>query len=137
MKKRILNKNGFTLAESIVAIAIVSLVSITAVTLILSSTHTTRSAVHKAQAQYFAEDALACFRAAEDADQFVDAMEFCGGFLEYSVTGDTYVFTLKDSKFQAVALVEYPTEGRASFRIEVLDEDETVITSISQFKKGA
>jgi len=136
MKKRILSRDGFTLAESIIAMVIISLVTVTAVTLILSSTHTTQSAVQKAQAQYFAEDALTCFRAADSADRFVDAIAFSGGYTELSVTGDTYVFTLADSRFRAVALVEYPTDGRASFSIEILDDDEDVITSISQFRKG-
>ncbi len=137
MKKRILNKKGFAIAETIMAMTIVSLVTVTALMLFFSSVRTTQSAVHKAQAQHFAEDAFACFRAAETADQFSTAMELRGGFLEFSVTGgNKYCFTLNDSKFQAVAFVDYPAEGRASFCIEITDGDE-VVTSISEFKKGA
>lgn len=137
MKKRIFNKKGFAMAETIVAMAVVSLVTVTAVMLFFASARTTQSAVYKAQAQYFAEDALACFRTADDADQFSTAMELRGGFLEFSVTGgNKYCFTLNGSKFQAVAFVEYPAEGRASFHIEITDGDD-VVASISEFKKGA
>lgn len=137
MKKRILNKKGFTMMETIIAIVVVSLVSVAAVTLLMTSIHTTRTAIHKTQAQYFAEDVLTCFRASENASQFVEAVEFNGGFLEFAITGNKYVFTLADSKFQAVALVDYPVDGRPSFRIEILGDDDEVITSIPQFQKGA
>lgn len=137
MKKRILNKKGFAIVETVMAMTIVSLVTITAVMLFFSSVRTTQSAVHKAQAQYFAEDAFACFRAADTADQFSNAMENRGGFMEFSITGgNKYCFTLNGSRFEAVAFVDYPAEGRASFRIEITDGDE-VVASISEFKKGA
>ena len=125
------------MVEMVIAMVIVSIVSITAASLIRTSATTTQKAIYKAQAQYFAEDAFACFRAAENADQFTTAMELRGGFLEFSVTGgNKYCFTLSGSKFQAVAFVDYPAEGRASFRIEITDGDE-VVTGISEFKKGA
>jgi len=100
MKKRILSRDGFTLAESIIAMVIISLVTVTAVTLILSSTHTTQSAVQKAQAQYFAEDALTCFRAADSADRFVDAIAFSGGYIKNAVVLACQRLAMKNGKCQ-------------------------------------
>ena len=125
------------MVESIIALFIVSLVSITSVTLIFSSAQTALSATYKSQAQYFAEDALACFRAADSAAEFGDAITFRGGFSECTITGEEYTYTLSDSHFKAVVLAAYPTGERASFSIQITDKDGTVITSISDFKKGA
>lgn len=137
MKKRILNKKGMTMVEVIIAMAVVMLVTITALSIITSSTHTTQSALHKSQAQHFAEDAFACFRACETADQFADAMAFAGGYSECAVSGSQYTFLLNASRFTAVVTVEYPAGDRASFSIQITDDDDEVITSIPTFTKGA
>ena len=125
------------MVEVIIAMVVVTLVTITASSLFVTSTHTTQKAINKSQAQHFAEDAFVCFRAAETADQFSAAMELRGGYSEHAVTdGNKYTYTLSGSGFNAVAYVTYPAEGRATFRIEITDGD-ALIASIPEFKKGA
>ena len=136
MKNRKLNKKGMTIVEVVIAMVVVTMVTIAAVTIILSSTHTTNSAVYKNQAQYFASDALACFRASSDAQQFEDAMAFRGGYSEHSVSENQYTFLLNDSKYVAVATVIYPIDGRPSFTIEVMNPNGDVVASIPTFTKG-
>ncbi len=137
MKKRLFNKKGSIMVEAIIALVIVSLVIFTAVSLSIASINTAQSAVRRAQAQHFAEDALVCFLAADNADQFSDALAFRGGFSDFTVTGSEHVYILSGSNYRAVAQVEYPVAGRATFLVQVTDRNGDVVASISQFQKGA
>lgn len=137
MRKRLFHKKGSIMVETIIAITVVSLVIFTAVSLSISSMNTAQSAVRRAQAQHFAEDALVCFLAADNADQFSDALAFRGGFSDSTVTGSEHVYTLSGGNYQAVVQVEYPADGRATFHVQVTDRDGDVVASISQFTKGA
>ena len=58
-----LNKRGFTLAESVLALAVISLTSVATISLILSAQKATISAAQKQQAQLYAADIIACYRA--------------------------------------------------------------------------
>lgn len=137
MKKRILNKKGFSLAEAIIAMVIVSLVTVAAVTLFFASGRTSQAAVYKSQARFFAEDAFSCFLAADTADQFSDTMELRGGYAELAITDGKYIYTLPGSRFQAVISAEYPDAGRATFSLSITDADGEVIVAVPRFTKGA
>ena len=66
-----LNKRGFTLAESVLALAVISLTSVATISLILSAQRSTLSAAQKQQAQLYAADIISCYRADGDFNENV------------------------------------------------------------------
>ena len=71
-----LNKRGFTLAESVLALAVIAITSVGTISLILSAQNATISAAQKQQAQLYAADIIACYRAGGD---FNDNVQFALG----------------------------------------------------------
>ena len=75
------NIRGFTLAESVLALAVISIVSVSTLTLIISAQKSTISAAQKQQAQLFAADIIACYRVSNDDDgnTFAENVKFATG----------------------------------------------------------
>ena len=69
---------GFTLAETALALAVISITCVGALSLILSAQRATMSAAQKQQAQLFAADIVNCFRVS-DTDNFESNLEFALG----------------------------------------------------------
>ena len=67
-----LNKRGFTLAESVLALAVIAIASVGILSLILSAQRSTFSAMQKQQAQIYAADIISCYRADGDFNQNVE-----------------------------------------------------------------
>lgn len=80
-KLNIAKKRGFTLAESVLALAVISIVSVSALTLIISAQKSTISAAQKQQAQLFAADIIACYRVSDATvgNSFADNVKFATG----------------------------------------------------------
>lgn len=72
------NKRGFTLAESVLALAIISIATIGTLTLITSGQKSTQLALDKQQAQFYAADILSCYR----AGNFEENIQFAFGIKE-------------------------------------------------------
>lgn len=69
---------GFTLAETALALAVISITCVGALSLILSAQRATMSAAQKQQAQLFAADIVNCFRVSDNSD-FKENLEFALG----------------------------------------------------------
>lgn len=69
---------GFTLAETALALAVISITCVGALSLILSAQRATISAAQKQQAQLFAADIVNCFRVSDNSD-FKENLEFALG----------------------------------------------------------
>ena len=74
-----LNKRGFTLAESVLALAIISIVSVGTLSLILSAQRSTISAAQKQQAQLYAADIISCYRVSKNDTDFASNVNFALG----------------------------------------------------------
>ncbi len=79
---------GFTLAETVLALAVISITSVATLSLILSAQRATTSAAQKQQAQLFAADIVNCFRVSDTYSDFEDHLEFALG-LEETALQDT------------------------------------------------
>ena len=71
-------RRGFTLMEAVVAIAVVVIVSFAALTLALASVRAEERAVRLNEASILAENAVECYRAARDFEEFVALLEASG-----------------------------------------------------------
>ncbi len=78
-KKLNKHKRGFTLAETVLALAVISIASVGTLSLILASQRATMSAAQKQQAQLFATDIVHCFRVSDNYADFEDNLEFALG----------------------------------------------------------
>ncbi len=71
-----LNKRGFTLAESILALAVIAITSVGVLSLVLSSHRATTAAAQKQQAQLYAADIINCYRVSTDLTNFEENVKF-------------------------------------------------------------
>ena len=136
MKK--LNKKGMTLPEVVLAMAVVTIVTITAISIVFSSSVSTKKSMNKIDAEYFLADALECFRASDTAEQYEAAMNF-GGHAATEISEaegrKIYTYKLEDSGYTATVSVGY-TDGEDTFTGYVKDLSDNLVIDIIDFKKG-
>lgn len=71
--KKLKNKKGFSLVEVAIAMAVVSIVTFTAIAIIYPATDKTKEANAQSAAIYFAADAIECFKAVDIKSNGVNA----------------------------------------------------------------
>jgi len=78
MIKRLKSKNGISIVEMIIAMAIVSIVTASVLTIMLGTIENTEDNDNLTGIRNFASNAVEAFVAAESEDQFDGYMSFCG-----------------------------------------------------------
>ena len=137
MRKRLLNKNGITIAEAVIAMTVITIVTVSAISIILSSTVSTKKATYITEAQDFALSALECFRTSENEDDFKSALEFIGGYSgEITENADNYTLTLENSGYNVSIIAEYSDSGADRFSVSVTD-GESAVTDTIEFTKAS
>ena len=106
MKSIINRKGGFSIAEAIIALSIIVVVSIAAATITLSSISLRYTLTNRSIAINFADNAVECFKAAEDETEF---WALVSGLADYS-----YI----DNKFTAEITVDFNSAPK-KFKIVV------------------
>lgn len=124
-------KKGFSLVEAVIALSVVVIVSFAALSLVLSSTTTKVNAVNKSKAQYFAYNALECFKASDSATEFENNIAFAEGITP-TTDENTYTFVSEENKFTATVTIK----GNI-FEITVWDKYDDEIISFDYTKGGA
>lgn len=93
LRKRTKNKRGFTLIETVIALAVIAIVSMSALVLYFTSENAVRSAHDKQQAQFYVSDVIACYRVSNTTDDFTKNVAFALGLDESQVRiGDSTGF---------------------------------------------
>ena len=119
MKPRCNNgKKGMTLVEVVVSMGIVAIVTVAAVTLLVSSVSNMEKTRFKNDARYFAADAVECFRIAANATDFENLLEFRGGYSAKSGTE----YMLSDSGYKATVAV-IADSGLATLSVTIEDQN--------------
>ena len=95
-------RRGFTMAEVIIAFAIISVVSIATLSLVFSSFTATKNANNRLDAQNYAEDVIECYRVTDSEAEFQNAVTFALG-QEYTggaitLDGSGYILTIDYSR---------------------------------------
>lgn len=106
--KKLKNKKGFSLVEVAIAMAVVSIVTITAIAIIYPATDKTKVANSQSAAIYFAADALECFKATEvkvDENGNKDTSEFYNALMFNSITGVEEVLNRDESGNDIISYV--------------------------------
>ncbi|MBQ1195598.1 MAG: type II secretion system protein [Clostridia bacterium] len=123
MKLKRLNKRGFSLVEVAIAMAVISIVTFTALSIIYPATDKTVEASAQSNALYFAADAIECFKATKNPSELQAALSERDGVTELAF--NTSAFTAFGVP---VASAEYRVDignCRVSFTIVVSDSDST------------
>lgn len=135
MMRNATRKKGFSLAEVVIALSIILIVSLAAMSIALSSVSVTAKAVELSKAQGFAENALECFKAAENEAELRELIEFAEG-VELTDDGDSvYLHTLGDGRFTAQIKVGFPENAEKTFELILLDKDGNEHLSLSYHKE--
>ncbi len=124
-------KKGFSLMEAVIALTVVVIVSFAALSLVLSSATAKVNAVNKSKAQYFAYDALECFKASESISDFESNMLFAADIEIKLDENGQFTYLSEENKFTAEITVIDNT-----FKIEVLDKNKKEIISFDYTKGG-
>ncbi len=139
MRKRT-RKNGFSLVEVVIALSVIVVVSITALSIVLSSIVTKANAINKSHALSFADNVWESFKAAETQDEFLSLVSFSEGATltdgRTDERGNTvYTYHSETYKFTAEIAVRYPEDARPELTVTVADKDGDDIISFS-YRRG-
>ena len=89
-------KNGYSLVEVVIALSVIVVISIAALSTVLSSVATKQAAINKTEAQNFAENAWECFKVSDDDEKFVSNVNFAEGVtLAGGVAGENDFHTVR------------------------------------------
>lgn len=120
-------KRGFSMAEVVIALAVVVMVTFAALTLVLSSITVTRNAVNKSEAQDFASNVLECFLVTENLTDFINQVALAedkslgGG---EAAEGGATAFVYRNDQYKYIAYITVNFGApRPSFEIDVTDKD--------------
>ena len=134
------NNRGYSLVEVVIALSVIVIVSVSALSIVLSSVATKVNAINKSHAQSFADNVWESFKAADTQDEFLSLIAFSEGTtLTEGVTDEsgktTYTYYSQENKFTAEIAVSYQENARPELEVMVTDKDGDEIISFS-YRKG-
>lgn len=136
MKRR--NKRGVSLAEAAIAITVITIVSVAALSTILFSINAQQRVINETEAQNFAASVFESFKAADTAEKFEANVSFSEGLTPTNTQKDdstgtvAYSYTSDRHAFGATVRINYST---GDLDLKVFDEDGGSIVII-EYKKG-
>ena len=142
MMKKCNRKGGFSIAEAIIALAVIVVVSMTALTIVLSSFAAKTTLITRSQGISFADNVWECFKAAEDLDEF-KALVVKAGIVpdgdSFKIDNNTpFTYNSDEHKFKAEIIVKYVKDERPELHIVVKTDDDKSDEIISfSYVKGA
>ena len=126
MRRMRLGRKGVSLAEVVVALALVTVVMASVLTIMLNGVKVQDKMVARTEAQNFVSDALECFKVAEDETAFKEALDYAG-FSEYSI---------QYGNVTATVTVEYDSKEGPHFSAVVKEKLSGEILSLEYTKAG-
>ena len=133
-----MNKNkrnsGFSIMETVVALAIIVLVTVAALSVVMAAISARVKVNNYSEAQDFAHNALECFKVADDNAEFENNLDFAGYERENLSEANSNEYTyVAENKFSADITANVTT---GEFEITVEDNKGEEIISFS-YTKGA
>ena len=97
--KRNRSRRGISLVEVIVALAVITIISTAALSLVISSARVDANSLRSTRVMIAAENALECYRFSDSNDEFVALLRKTGDYIEadgsYVLTESSYAITVK------------------------------------------
>lgn len=143
MKLKRLNKRGFSLVEVAIAMAVVSIVTFAALSIIYPATDKTVEANARSNAIYFAADVIECLKATETPEELQAALDQRDGVtkVKFEIENDPNATTVVDAEYKingsnlrAYVKVTVEYSGPAGFgstrnykvSVEIKDNDKVI-----------
>ncbi len=82
MKQNIASRKGVSIVEAVIALVIISIISASALSMMMMSVKVERNALTAMEVENSAEDAVDCFRFAKDDAAFLECLQMTGDFVE-------------------------------------------------------
>ena len=125
INRRKSSKKGMTIIETVISLAVIAIVSFTAIGFIKRFSDVNAKMIYETDARLTVENALECFKYAEDETQFFNALNLTrSGFVRQ---GGSYILV--------VIAVSFPPEGAASFTCHATNSSGRVIVSVTSYTK--
>lgn len=124
------NKRGYSLVEVVIALTVIVIVSVSALSIVLSSITTKQNAINKSYAQNFADNVWECFKAAGSEGEFISLVGLSKDDEVSLIDEPKYTYVSEKNKFTITITVTYP-----SLNVVVTDKDGDVIISFDYTKK--
>lgn len=130
-------KKGFSLVEVAIALAIITIVTVTALTIALNSIVPKINNNNRSHAQNFAYNAWQCFQEAENADEVFSFLGLSYDLTDMRISQEpdengytTYTYTSKEHNYTASIKLLYPQGDRPQMKISIVDDkkDKEIIT---------
>ncbi len=125
--------SGFSIMETVIALAIIVIVTFAALTVVMSSISARVKQVNHSEAQDFAHNVLECFKASDDISELEANIKFAEG-KDVTLTSsgtDIYTYTSEKNNFTATITANF-TNG--NFDISVIDNKGNEIVSFDYDK---
>lgn len=136
MRKR---KSGFSLVEVVIALSVIMIVSISAISIAMSSVSSKISAVNKTEAQNFADSVWECFKVAENHGEFESCVRFAENVtLPEAQESDgyrIYTYNSEKNKFVAVIKVAFSETDSSKLDVNVTNKDGEGLIAFSYTKE--
>ena len=133
-------KGGFVLAEVVIALSVILLVTVSALTIAIASVSARIKTVNESLACDFAENVLECFKAADNGEEFLANVKFAEGVTlsdgAASGSGVSYIHNDEKHKFKATVFVDFSGADRQRMNIEVTNDEGEALVSFSYVKGG-
>lgn len=129
-------KGGFSLAEVVITLTVITIVCGAALTIAMSSVTAKKAAVNKIEGQNFAQNTLECFKASNSADEFERLVDFAENITLTQAEEGVYTYTSDKYKFTATIEIGF-AEERPTFSVEVKNAKDGAIISLDYTKGGS
>ena len=128
-------KRGFSIMETVIALAVIVIVTVAALSIVVSSVIAKANLTNRLAAQGFAQDVWECFKASQTKAEFEDNLSFAlddNEGLEYDTSRDIYVYHSK--QFRAKININ---DSFDELSVAVTDQNGEEIISFSYDKHNA
>ena len=133
-------KGGFFLVEVVIALSVIVLVTISALTICISSISAKIKTVNQSRAISFSDNVWECFKAADDEDDFISYVQFAEGITLKDAQQDggynIYTYFSEENNFTATIAVKFASAERPELKVDVTDKSEELFISFSYTKGG-
>lgn len=145
MNKKNKAKRGVSIAEAVVAMAVVVIVSMASISAVIFATNANLKTYNRTRAQNFAQNMLECFKSASSVEEFTKNAAFAEGIDTFpgpTANGDyrVYAYTPDNNAFSAVIRISFPdnsdSSSRPTFYVKAIDSSGKTIIELNYTKGG-
>ncbi|MBQ5320768.1 MAG: type II secretion system protein [Oscillospiraceae bacterium] len=127
VKKLPAHLRGITIAETVIAIAVISIVSVAVTTTALISANVENKTIVSLEAANSAENAIECFRFSDSEENFANTLKKTADYKKKS----NGVYIMETDDYKVTIIVDYSDISAPSFEYNAVDKNGDTIQSFT------